>query len=72
MDILINSNMINPLIQHIGLLILQIQIYVKNALLKIASIVKKLEEQNAILVLRGIFLTINIHVNHVILLIILV
>ncbi len=64
--------MINPLIQHIGLLILLIQIYVKNALLKIASIVKKLEEQNAILVLRGIFLTINIHVNHVILLIILV
>ena len=72
MDIFINSNMINPLIKNIGLLILQIQIYVKNALLKIASIVKKLEEQNAILVLRGIFLTINIHVNHVILLIILV
>ena len=64
--------MINPLIQHIGLLILLIQIYVKNALLKIASIVKKLEEQNAILVLRGTFSTINIHVNHVILLIILV
>lgn len=64
--------MINPLIQHIGLLILLIQIYVKNALLKIASIVKKLEEQNAILVLRGTFSTINIHVNHVISLIILV